>query len=117
MEAHLVENNGDSQRHLDENRNKFESDGDFLYRMMKMGKRFSDQEVAAKYGINGRRLRELVHEKPDVEKEWMYNDNGKRTHVEYFVPRVPAPSKTKVIQAAQKVIDTMKGTAKQLTCL
>lgn len=111
--THLVENNDDSQRHLDENRGKFESDGEFLYRLLKMGKRFSDQEVVSKYGINGRRLRELFNEKSDVKKQWKLNDKGKRLFVEYFVEMPIPPTKAKAIAEGQKILDAMQEKSKQ----
>jgi hypothetical protein len=108
MLTHDRENNDDSERHLSENRDKFESDAMFLYRLMKMGKRFSDQEVVSKYGINGRRLRELFNEKEDVKKQWQLNDKGKRLFVIYFVDQPVSPTKQAAIQMGEKILQQMR---------
>lgn len=104
---HDRENNDDSERHLSENRDKFESDAEFLYRLMKMGKKFSDQEVVSKYGINGRRLRELFNEKEDVKKSWVLNEKGKRIYVTYFIEQPITPTKAAAIAIGQSILDAM----------
>lgn len=54
---HTKENNPGTQRHLDENREKFKSDAEYLLNMLKNGKRLSNIDVA-QMGIDNRRLRE-----------------------------------------------------------
>ena len=87
--THLIENNDDSQRHLEENRNKFESDAQFLLNQMKRGERLTAKTVVQKYGIADRRLRDLENE-GKCKKEWKLNEAGKRLYVEYFC-EIPRP--------------------------
>jgi len=85
--THIRENNDDTERHLSENREKFETDCVFLLKLMLRGERLTRKEVVQKYEINDRRLGNLF-ESGKCKREWMYKDlpNGKkkRTHVEYF---------------------------------
>ena len=105
--THLRENNSDTEQHLSENREKFETDAVFLWRLMQRGERLTRQIVVEKYKICDRRLGDL-HSEGKCEKEWKLNEKGKRMYVEYFVPIHKLPSKTEVIQKATIVIDMMK---------
>ena len=71
------------------------------------------KEVVSKYGINGRRLRELFNEKSDVKKQWKLNDKGKRIFVEYFVEMPIPPTKAQAIEIGQQILDAMNKEIKQ----
>lgn len=105
--THLKENNEDSQQHLDQNRDKFETDCQFLLRLMMGGKRLSDQDVSD-MRINGRRLRELFAE-GKCKKQWKLNDNGKRMYVEYFCEIPMPPTKQKAIDWATDFLNREQG--------
>lgn len=96
--THIRENTEDAERHLSENRDKFETDCMYLLRLMMSGIRLSDKTVMTKYEIHGRRLRELF-EDGKCQKEWKLNENGKRLYVEYFIPISKPPTKSEVIQS------------------
>lgn len=113
---HERENNPDSQQHLDTNRQKFETDAQFLLRQMINGEVLTAKTVVQKYGVADRRLRDLEID-GKCEKRWRLNENGKRMYVEYFVPRIKSPSKSEVIQRATKVIELLKSTGQQLSLL
>lgn len=98
--THIRESTEDTERHLSENREKYESDGLYLYRLMKMGKRLTRQQVVKDYGINDRRLGEIFSD-GKCQKEWVVNENGKRLYVQYFIP-IPKPiTKGKLIALYQ----------------
>lgn len=98
--THQIENNEDSQRHLDENRGKFETDAVFLLRLMMGGKVLSGQDVSD-MRINDRRLRELFAE-GKCKKRWKLSDVGKRLYVEYYCEIPLPPTKQKAIEWATK---------------
>lgn len=79
---HTKENNPGTQRHLDENREKFKSDAEYLLNMLKNGKRLSNIDVA-QMGIDNRRLRDLYSSHESVKREWVVK-NGKRLFVIYY---------------------------------
>ncbi len=114
--THIRENSEDTQLHLDSNREKFETDAQFLLRLMMAGRKLSAKSVVQEFGIADRRLRDLENE-GKCEKQWVFNDSGKRMYVEYFVPRIMPPTKTEVIKNAAKVIEMMKKTGTQLPLL
>lgn len=112
---HDRENNEDTQRHLDENRDKFEGDGEYLHRLMKLGRRLSSQD-AHDLKIDSRRLREL-HSAGKCEKVWKLNDAGKRMYVEYFCKMPESPTKAKAIKWATELLEKMKNEGTQLNLL
>ena len=91
---HERESTQDTEQHLSENREAFESDCVFLLRLMMRGKRLTSQDVHD-MKIHDRRLRNLF-ESGKCEREWMFNDKGKRTHVEYFIKAAKPPTKQSV---------------------
>lgn len=115
MLTHEIENNQDSEKHLSENREKFESDCLFLLKEMMKGRRLSAQDVND-MKINDRRLRELFSE-GKCKKEWKLNENGKRMFVQYFIPKIETPSKTKNIEKAKQFFDLLKNKATQIKLL
>ena len=95
IELHQRESSDDTERHLKENSNKFESDCMLLLKLMIKGKRLTTQEVRD-MKIDDRRLRNL-HESGKCKREWMFNARGKRTHVEYYIPIQKPPTKAAAI--------------------
>lgn len=100
--VHIKESSDDTQSHLDQNRDKFESDAMFLLRQMKNGERLTAKTVVQKYGIADRRLRDLEND-GKCKKEWKLNDQGKRICVEYFCEIPKPPGKLMVIENWDKL--------------
>lgn len=113
---HEFENNQDTEKHLSENENKFESDCVFLLKQMMNGRRLSSQDVHD-MKINDRRLRNLF-ESGKCKREWMFNEKGKRTHVEYFIDIPKPPTKQSVQEWWQNYLEEQPiELPKQLTLL
>jgi predicted DNA-binding ArsR family transcriptional regulator len=90
--THLRENNDDTEQHLSENRDKFESDAMFLLKQMLRGEVLTAKTVVQKYGVADRRLRDLENE-GKCKKRWKLNDDGKRQYVEYYCEVGKLPTK------------------------
>tara|TARA_R110000868_G_scaffold381370_1_gene647752 strand:+ start:348 stop:707 length:360 start_codon:yes stop_codon:yes gene_type:complete len=93
--VHYKENSEDTQRHLDENRDKLESDAMFLLKQMLRGEILTAKTVVQKYSIADRRLRDLEND-GKCKKRWKLNDDGKRQYVEYFCEIPKEPTKQSV---------------------
>jgi hypothetical protein len=93
--THDIERGEDSQRHLDQNREKFETDAMFLLKQMLRGERLTAQTVVKKYSCEPRRLRDL-HNEGKCKKEWVSVD-GKRKYVEYYCDIPKPPTKGQVV--------------------
>jgi hypothetical protein len=91
---HEKETDNNTESFLNENREKFETDAVFLLRLMYHGKRLSGHQVTKEYGIDSRRLRELVVSHKDIKKEWVLDDGGKRKYVQYFMETPKPPTKS-----------------------
>lgn len=87
--THIRENNDDTERHLSENREKFETDAMFLLKQMMRGEVLTAKTVVQKYSIADRRLRDLENE-GKCKKRWKLNNEGKRLCVEYYC-EIPRP--------------------------
>jgi len=98
---HDRENNSDTEQHLQENSEKFETDCQFLLKCMLRGEVLTRKEVVKKYEMNDRRLGNL-HEAGKCERRWVNKPNGKRSHVEYFITPPSPPTKSKVINLWEK---------------
>lgn len=89
---HEIENSDDSQKHLNENIEKFNGDCKRVMEILYSGKRLSAKSLVQEYGIADRRLRDVITALPNVvKKRWLLNDKGKRTYVEYFI-EIPMPA-------------------------
>jgi len=88
---HERESDSNTESFLNENRDKFESDAKFLLHLLYGGRKLSGHQVTKDYGIDSRRLRELVNSHKDVKKEWVLDEKGKRKYVQYFmdIPKLP----------------------------
>lgn len=106
--THDRENNEDTERHLSENRQKFETDAMFLLRQMMAGERLTAKTVVQKYGIADRRLRDLEID-GKCKKVWKLNDVGKRIYVEYYCEIPLPPTKKKAIASATNFLDRQQG--------
>lgn len=98
---HQRENNEDSEKHLQENHDKFQSDAVFLLHQMLRGERLTAKTVVQKYGIADRRLRDLEIA-GKCRKEWVLSESGKRLYVEYFCEIPKPPTKQSVTQFYQQ---------------
>lgn len=89
IEIHEHESNID-ESFLLEKRKDFESDAKFLLDLLYRGWRLNGRQVEM-WGINSRRLRELVISHKEIKKEWKLNSEGKREVMEYFlsIPQLP----------------------------
>ena len=111
--VHDRESNEDTERHLSENREKFETDAQYLLRLMKRGRRLSSQDVHD-MKICDRRLREL-HSAGQCEKVWKLNEAGKRLYVQYYCEIPMPPTKRKAIDWATEFLNNQqKGTQQNL---
>lgn len=99
---HDRENSDDTERHLSENRDKLETDCDYLLRLMMRGRRLSSQDVHD-MKIHDRRLRNL-YSAGKCKRQWKLNDKGKRLFVEYFVEREMEPTKRDAIAWATEFL-------------
>lgn len=106
MSVHLKESNEDTQKHLDENRHKFDGDYDTIHRILKTGRRLSNQDVRD-MKLEDRRLRDIFND-GNCSKEWVMKENGKRSHVEYFIPGLKPPTKKEVIAKAEAAVKAGK---------
>jgi hypothetical protein len=110
---HQRENSEETETFLQENIGKFEANAVFLLKLMRTGVRLSAKDVMQKYGIHDRRLRDLEIS-GRCQKEWVMKENGKRSHVEYFIPVPHRPTKQEVIEKTAKVISLLKQTESNL---
>lgn len=94
IEIHQHESNID-ESFLLEKRGDFESDSRFLLHLLYRGCRLSGRQVEM-WGINSRRLRELIVSHKDVKKGWKLDENGKRVVMEYWMDAVKPPTKSDV---------------------
>lgn len=119
METHLIhqrETQEETESFLQENIEGFENSCKFLLKKMLSGERLSAKTVMVKYGIHDRRLRDLEIA-GRCQKEWMYRENGKRSHVEYFIP-IPKPiTKTELIEKTNIAIEKLKTAERTLITL
>ena len=93
--VHQRENNDDTERHLQENIGKFETDAQFLLKQMLRGEVLSAKDVVQKYGIADRRLRDLFID-GKCKRRWKLNEAGKRLFVEYYIEIPKLPTKADV---------------------
>lgn len=98
---HQRENSEDTEKHLQENHDKFETDCQFLLKLMLRGERLTGKTVMIKYEIHDRRLRDL-HISGKCEKAWKLNEKGRRMYMEYFITPPKRPTKKEVIEMFSK---------------
>lgn len=101
ISIHQRENSEDTEKHLQENISKLETDCQFLLKLMKRGERLTGKTVMTKYEIHDRRLRDL-HIAGKCEKAWKLNEKGKRMYVEYYITPPSPPTKKAVIEMFSK---------------
>lgn len=77
-------------------REAFESDAKFLLDLLYRGWRLNGRQVEM-WGINSRRLRELVVSHKEIKRDWKM-ENGKRIVMEYWLEIPPLPTKKELIQ-------------------
>lgn len=113
IDLHQREKSENTESFLQENIEKFGGDALFLLKLMLRGERLTGKDVVQRYGIHDRRLRDLEIS-GKCEKRWVLKENGKRSHVEYFVTIPHPPTKHEVIQKADAIIRTMKDIPKKM---
>lgn len=95
---HERENNADTESFLMEKRNELQHDAKFLLYLLYQGRRLNGKQVE-QWGINSRRLRELIVSHKEMKREWKRDENGKRIVMEYWLD-IPRPAtKTQLTQA------------------
>lgn len=97
IQIHTREVSRETESFLNEKREDFESDAKFLLHLLYKGWRLNGRQVEM-WGINSRRLRELVISHKDIKREWKYNSEGKREVMEYFMTKLLPPTKSDVQQ-------------------
>jgi len=86
---HAHENNGDSKRHLEENRNHFSNQCSLLMKVFERGERLTTRDAMLNYNIGHlpRRIKDLVdHNGVDIDFEWITDENKTRYKV-YFLKK------------------------------
>lgn len=100
---HQKENDTKTQEHLNENFEKFSNHCKIVMSLLYSGKRLTSRCLEAEYGIDGRRLRDVFHARPDiVKKRWVKDDTGKTRFVEYFIEIPKRPTKEQTVKFYQQ---------------
>lgn len=106
---HEIENNKDTESFLQENGKKFVGDCLIAMKLMYQGIRLNGDTCKELYGIHDRRLRNCRAGRPDIVKsEWKRDANGKRLYVEFWIERIPYPTKSAVIERSNNIINLLK---------
>lgn len=84
---HERENNQESEQHLHDNYEHFSEQLRKVYDLLKSGVRLTQLGAANEYHINSlsSRISELVVNKIDVKKEWLRDNEGKKTVISYYL--------------------------------
>ena len=84
--VHTVENNNESQNHLEENEIHFNKQCEIVYTLLKSGARLSVREAMLYHGINSlpRRIMDLKTKNIAIKDEWVKPENGVKYKV-YFL--------------------------------
>ncbi len=92
---HPTENNSESQNHLDANLDKFKGDAKIVMQLLFSGKRLTGRVLETVYGIDSRRLRDVIKARPDIVKKcWVKDESNKTKFMEYFIEPFKPPTKT-----------------------
>lgn len=94
IQIHEHESNIDDE-FIKSKRKDFESDAKFLLSLLYRGWKLNGRQVEM-WGINSRRLRELVISHKDIKRDWKYNSEGKREVMEYWMDKLTPPTKSEV---------------------
>ena len=108
---HQVENNEDSQQHLDSHKEKFLSDCRIALRELYTGQRITGKYLKDKYGEADwtRRLREVFLARKDVKRDWVRTADGKTTNYKEFWMEIPMqPTKQECLDWAHNYLEAMK---------
>lgn len=105
---HKRETSPETESFLKENDIKFKGDCLTVIKLLYSGLRLNGHDLVKKYGMDSRRLRNVIAARPDIVcKEWKLNKNGKRMYVEYFIKPILLPTKRQAIEEGQRILDTM----------
>ncbi len=106
---HNIENNPDSESHLEQNLEKFSGDCLTVMRLLYKGIRLTGRMLERDYDLDSRRLRDCYAARPDIVKRtWVLTPDGKRTKWKQYYIEIPMPpSKKESVEWATKVLDRM----------
>jgi hypothetical protein len=87
FDVHLLENNAQSQIHLDENRDKFSIQGTKVYSILMNAETLTVADALIYHGISSlpRRILDLKQAGVLITDIWITNQYGKRTHKAWFM--------------------------------
>lgn len=105
LHTHLHENNQESQKHLEENAQKFSDQCLKVLEILNQGKRLTVLE-APKYGILSlpRRIKDLRDRNKitNIKDQWVKDTNGKKLWKEWWIEITTRPTKKAVIEKVKK---------------
>lgn len=87
IELHQIENNSESQAHLNENRERFTKGCNKVLKLLQEGKRLTTIN-AVQYGILSlaRRIKDLRDcNGVEIKDRWLTDENGRRTIKEWYL--------------------------------
>jgi hypothetical protein len=84
--THREENNYQSRKHLEENRERFSAQCRQVYDLLKSGVRLTVLSAITEYGISSlpRRILDLKEAGIEIKDRWMQED-GKNKYKEYYI--------------------------------
>lgn len=105
LQLHNNENNPESQKHLENNAQKFSQQCLKILEILNQGKRITVMS-AMTYGIASlpRRLKDLRDRNGinNINEAWVKGSNGKNSHKEWWIEITTRPTKGEVVQKAIK---------------
>lgn len=105
LHTHLQENNHESQKHLEENAQKFSDQCLKVLELLNQGKRLTVASAIG-YGIMSlpRRILDLRGRNgiESIKDNWVKDTNGKRLYKEWWIEITKRPTKKETIQNAIK---------------
>lgn len=99
---HEHENNSDTESFLKDNGDKFNNHCVEVLKLLYRGLRLTSRELETKYGMDGRRLRDVYAARKDIKRKWETREDGKRKWVVYFmeIPKPPTKSDVQIFWEA-----------------
>lgn len=112
--THNIENNPESQAHLEENFSKFSGDCLTVLKLLYSGKKLTARQLEKDYDLDGRRLRDVYAARPDIiRRSWVLDASGKRTKWKEYWIEIITPTKAQAIEIGQQILDAMNKEIKQ----
>ena len=88
FDTHSAENNGLSQKHLDENKENFSDDCFAVLKELTSGRELTVRNAVLSGLTNSlpRRIKDLRdHNGICISDEWVYDSNGKKSHMKWYM--------------------------------